>query len=116
MKKAIREQVHQKYGGHCAYCGEEITLAQMHVDHAKPIYRHHDTVNPAFRGTDTVDNMMPACKPCNLWKGVYSIEQFRAEVAAQVERLRLRSANFRMAERYALVEATGKPVIFWFER
>ncbi len=44
------------------------------------------------------------------------LEQFREEMTAQVERLRLRSANYRMAERYGLVEATGKPVIFWFER
>lgn len=112
----MRKTVHQKYGGRCAYCGEEITVKQMHVDHLKPIWRGNPTVNPAKRGTNDFDNMMPACKPCNIWKGVYSLEQFRAEMTAQVERLRLRSANFRMAERYGLVEATARPVIFWFER
>lgn len=112
----MREKVHAKYGGRCAYCGQKITIKQMHIDHLKPIYRGNDSVSPEYRGADTLDNMMPACKPCNLWKGVYLIEQFREEVAAQVERLRMRSANFRMAERYLLVEVTEKPVVFWFER
>jgi 5-methylcytosine-specific restriction endonuclease McrA len=112
----MRKTVHAKYGGRCAYCGQEITLKQMHVDHLKPIWRGNPTVNPKYRGADTIDNMMPACRACNLWKSVHPLEQFRAEMTAQVERLRLRSANYRMAERYGLVEATGKPVIFWFER
>ena len=112
----MRNKVHQKYDGRCAYCGSEITLKQMHVDHKKPIWRGNPTVNPSYRGTNDIDNLMPACRPCNLWKTVMPLEQFREEIAAQVERLRLRSANFRMAERYNLVEATNTPVIFYFEQ
>lgn len=112
----MRDRIHQKYGGRCAYCGGEITLKQMQVDHMKPIYRGNPTVNPAYRGTDTIDNMMPACAPCNRWKSVLPLEEFRAELAAQVERLRRDSAAFRMAERHGLVAATGSPVVFWFEK
>lgn len=43
------------------------------------------------------------------------LEQFREEISAQVERLRLRSAPFRMAERYHLVAQTLEPVRFYFE-
>jgi 5-methylcytosine-specific restriction endonuclease McrA len=28
-----RQQIHQKYNGHCAYCGCEITPKEMQVDH-----------------------------------------------------------------------------------
>ena len=112
----MRNQVHAKYGGRCAYCGDEITMKQMHIDHMKPIWRGNPTVNPAKRGTNDIDNLMPACKPCNLWKTVMPLEQFRDEMTAQIERLRLRSANYRMAERYGLVVTTGKPVVFWFEK
>ena len=54
--------------------------------------------------------------PCNRWKSTFSREEFRAEMAAQVERLRRDSAAFRMAERHGLVAVTGSPVVFWFER
>jgi 5-methylcytosine-specific restriction endonuclease McrA len=88
----------------------------MHVDHLKPIFRGHPGVNPALRGTNTIDNLMPACKPCNLWKSTMTIEDFRHEIAAQTERLRLRSSNFRMVERYQLVSVIDVPVVFYFER
>lgn len=35
-----RMKVWQKYNGHCAYCGCEITLEEMQVDHMESIYRH----------------------------------------------------------------------------
>ena len=44
------------------------------------------------------------------------LEEFRAELASQVERLRRDSAAFRMAERHGLVAATGSTVVFWFEK
>lgn len=113
----MRSQVHQKYGGRCAYCGAEITLKQMHVDHLNPIYRKWEGYpRPNHAGTDTIDNMMPACAPCNRWKSVLSPEDFRAELTAQVDRLRRDSAAFRMAERHGLVVPTGNPVVFWFEQ
>ena len=113
----MRQKVYAKYDGHCAYCGQPITLKQMHVDHLKPIFRGWlDEHKPAFAGTDVMENMMPACRACNLWKSTHPLEQFRSEMAAQVERLRLRSAGFRMAERYGQVKATGRPVVFWFEK
>jgi 5-methylcytosine-specific restriction endonuclease McrA len=110
-----RERIHQKYHSRCAYCGDVITIKQMEIDHLKPIYRGNGSVNPAFRGTDTEDNMVPACKPCNRWKSTMTVEQFRAELEAQIERLRRDSAAFRMAERYKLVKAVPRKLIFWFE-
>lgn len=114
----MRKRVHAKYGGRCAYCGDKITLKQMHVDHKKPIFRNWGTNHsvPAHAGTDTIDNMMPSCAPCNLWKKTFTVEQFRDEIAKQLERVRVKSGGFRLAERFNQVEATGKPVLFWFER
>lgn len=113
----MRKTVHQKYGGRCAYCGQEITLKQMHVDHLKPIFRGWlDEHKPERAGTDTIDNMMPACRACNLWKSTHSLEQFRVELSAQIGRLRLRSAAFRMAERFGQVRPTSEDVVFWFEK
>ena len=44
------------YGGRCAYCGAP---GKVHADHRTPLSR---------RGTNHIDNILPACAPCNLSK------------------------------------------------
>lgn len=105
--KIDREAVYAKYSGRCAYCGKEITMMQMQVDHIHPRY---------LGGSNDIGNLNPACRVCNNWKLTFTIDQFRHEIAAQIERLRLRSANFRLAERYQLVEVPEREVVFWFEK
>lgn len=65
---------------------------------------------------ERLENMFPACAPCNLLKTSYSLEMFRKQVSLQVERGRKSSMNFRTAERFGLIEAVEKPVVFWFEK
>ena len=38
ISKQQREAVFNKYGGRCAYCGCELTLRTMQVDHIKAVY------------------------------------------------------------------------------
>lgn len=33
IPKAIRQQVYEKFGGHCAYCGAPLAYRDMQVDH-----------------------------------------------------------------------------------
>jgi len=108
--------VYQKYGGRCAYCGQKITLHEMQVDHIEPIRRGLMQLPEEIERLSHIDNLNPACGPCNHRKRTHPVEEFRAEIASQVERLRRDRNQFRMAERYGQIEATGKPVIFWFER
>ena len=37
ISKSKREEVYQKYNGHCAYCGREIAYKDMQVDHFLPL-------------------------------------------------------------------------------
>jgi 5-methylcytosine-specific restriction endonuclease McrA len=39
--KINREEVYNKCGGHCAYCGNDITIKQMQIDHKEPLFRNH---------------------------------------------------------------------------
>ncbi len=122
--KIDREVVHAKYDGHCAYCGCEITVKQMQVDHIIPKRQYSEThgcliVNcQKFTeyGLDDIRNLNPACRVCNNWKLTHSIEQFRHEISMQVERVRAKTAGFRMSEKYGLVQEIKQPVIFYFER
>lgn len=59
MKEKQRQYVYEKYGGHCAYCGEHIEYKDMQVDH----------INPKRNGgVDSVENYNPSCRLCNHYK------------------------------------------------
>lgn len=115
LSKKQRAELKQKFGGRCAYCGCELG-DKWHADHVEPIYRGYDSPSGMFKPqNERADNYFPACKPCNLFKSVFSVEQFRVEIQAQAERARAYSVNFRTAERFGLVQEVKKPVVFWFE-
>ena len=116
--KINRQDVHEKYNGHCAYCGEEILFKAMQVDHirAKVIFNTgHISKIPKY-GVDDIKNLNPACRVCNNWKHRLTTDEFRHEIQQQVKRLRKYSAQFRMAERYGLVTETGTLDKFYFEK
>lgn len=116
MAKINRDKIRNLYDGRCAYCGKPLGDV-FHIDHVKPIYRGwSENESTPNRGENTEDNMLPACKRCNLWKKTFSVEQFRQEIAAQVERIRRDSPGYRLAEDFGLVSTTGNEVSFWFER
>jgi 5-methylcytosine-specific restriction endonuclease McrA len=58
-----------RYDGRCAYCGER---GPLHADHRIPLSRG---------GTNTIENILPACVRCNLRKGKMTEAEFRARVA-----------------------------------
>ena len=125
LTKKQRQQIYEKSNGVCWYCGCELSSG-WHADHFLPIRRYDDMeiteagvrhfkncVSPEL---DTVENCVPACRPCNLFKSVYEIEDFREQLAMQVERARKHSANFRTAERFGAISINPEPIIFWFEK
>ena len=137
LTKKQRQQVWLKSKGLCWYCGEDLPEKGWHVDHIEPVFRSATSptkVETPFgkvpesiqllldnKGmekpeNDTIENMVPACAPCNLFKSVFSVDGFRKEIEAQIERARKSSVNFRTAERFKLVEVKPAPVVFWFEK
>lgn len=116
LTKAQREQLKNKFGGHCAYCGDQLG-DKWHADHLAPIYRGHDEDKRyEHRGKDEIENLMPACVSCNLSKSVWPLEMWRDELKAKVERLHKYEKNFRLVVAFAQVEITDKPVLFFFEK
>jgi len=111
-KRELRERVHQKYGGHCAYCGVEISLAAMQVDHISP--QHLNYIGQG--DVNDFENLNPSCRPCNNFKAVWSLEEFRRHLSAQVDRCRQYSVNFRNAERFGLIAVLSTEIKFYFER
>ena len=59
----------ERYQGRCAYRGE---FGPLEVDHRIPLSRG---------GTNSIDNVLPACRPCNAAKGQLTEAEFRARLA-----------------------------------
>lgn len=107
LTKAERLKVYGKCEGHCAYCGCDITLAQMQVDHKQPISRG---------GTDVMGNYLPACRSCNNYKNTMTVEQFRMMAGRWHDALLRDSAAYRMAVRFGRIVPQMGKVEFYFEK
>ena len=116
MNKKIREIVYAKYKGHCAYCGCEIEMKDMQVDHIVPKYRNNEMWHKGEIGTDDVSNLNPSCRMCNYYKGMYSLEQFRENLRTMLIANVRRSFDYRLALRYGLVMENIHPIEFYFEK
>lgn len=124
--KETRIKVHQKFNGKCAYCGDDIKLRDMQIDHVIPkanFFMHvaNNYEVPEFLKHLTLQdvnhfyNLFPACRVCNKWKATFHLELFRHEIQSQVKRLNERSSNYRMAKKYGMIEEKNIKIEFYFE-
>jgi len=123
LTKAKRKELHNKYGGRCAYCGDPLG-PRWHADHLDPVVRRSKFVSgQGFVPTgemdwperDKLSNFNPSCIPCNLYKGALSLESWRQAIQHLNDLLLRDSGPFRHALRFGLVQETRKPVLFYFE-
>ncbi len=68
------------------------------------------------KGSDTLDNMLPACRSCNHYKSRSTLDGFRRMVENMPSALMRDSVTYRNAVRFGLVTPTPHPIIFYFER
>lgn len=73
-----RNKVQSKYNGHCAYCGKEITVKDMQVDHI---------LAKKNGGSDDFENLNPSCRRCNHYKRSMNLESFRKYILTLHERI-----------------------------
>jgi hypothetical protein len=107
MSKIDRKQVYDKYDGHCAYCGDKISIKDMQVDHIIP---------KRINGTDDLENLNPSCRLCNHYKRAETIDVFRDwKLDGLIERLR-KIYIFNVAEKYGMVEVKNWDRKFYFEK
>ena len=105
-----RMDVYRKMDGHCAYCGCVLKYEDMQVDHVVPLNGWSQ------RGSDTLDNMLPACRSCNHYKSTMSLENFRKMVENMPVALARDSVTYKNAVRFGLVVPDPRPIVFYFER
>ena len=66
MNARLRFEVLARDQFRCRYCGATASETELHVDHVVPV---------SLGGTDTADNLVAACRQCNLGKGSATIDQ-----------------------------------------
>lgn len=59
VSKRLRFEILRRDNHTCQYCGEKAPDATLHVDHVVPV---------TLGGSDKPDNLLAACKDCNLGK------------------------------------------------
>ncbi|MBV7531306.1 HNH endonuclease [Chitinophaga sp. sic0106] len=106
MGKINRQAIFEKYDGHCAYCGREMVIADMQVDHIRP---------KCIGGNDAEANLNPSCRKCNHYKRATTLEGFRFTMRGlhhRISKIYIHqvAVNFGMA---TLAPFDGK---FYFEK
>lgn len=101
-----RQAVLDKFDGHCAYCGKEITLKEMQVDHFIP---------KQLGGTAKFENLLPACRRCNFYKQDHLLHDFRDLLTTLSDRL-LGMFQVKIASDYGIVVIAKWDGIFYFEK
>lgn len=114
LTKQQRQQVYNKYNGHCAYCGCELEYKDMQVDHLIPLndWNNSHTDEELW----SMDNLMPSCRLCNHYKRSYTLEHFREAIEKIPFKLNRDSYIYRIGVKYGVVNPNEKSITFFFEK
>jgi 5-methylcytosine-specific restriction endonuclease McrA len=114
-RKSVRERIHQKFNGHCAYCGRAIEYKQMQVDHYYPQCKARFYARRFKIDVYAEENLMPTCRRCNHYKRAATPNQFRLLMKTLHERL---EAIYILKVAVDFGMASVKPFdgLFYFEK
>lgn len=113
-RKQLRQRIHDKYNGKCAYCGCDIEIKDMQIDHIFPKRRVVYT-DFEISKLDEEDNLNPACRECNYYKSDFLIEEFRKQMHTLHERV-MKPFIARLSVKYEIFEYKEWDGKFYFEK
>ena len=115
IPKRQREAVFNKYGGRCAYCGCELTLRTMQVDHIKAVYASSLENNGVETQDDNLENLNPSCRQCNFYKGTLDIEQLQKKIMTTLYETCQNTFQAKLAKKLGMMVVTQFDK-FYFEK
>ena len=115
IPKKTRELVLNKYGGKCAYCGCDLTLRTMQVDHIKAVYTSSLENDMVETQDDSLENLNPSCRQCNFYKGTLNIEQFRNKIKTILYGTFQSTFQAKLAKKLGMMKVTQFDK-FYFEK
>ena len=115
--KSERQQIYDMFNGHCAYCGCEITLQQMQVDHIDCVDIYAGIYDADGKDINCIDNLYPSCRSCNHYKHTMTIERFRQVLERMPSVLMRDNVTYRNVVRFGLIKHPENPKVeFYFEK
>ena len=127
LTKSQRAALREKFAGRCAYCGDPLG-DRWHADHIEPVERvlafvreGHSTrmrATGAFHRPERncIENLNPACAPCNIDKHAMKLEDWRGKLSRSLDVLARNQPTFRHAVRFGLLDLKPAAIVFHFER
>ena len=112
ISKMTRQNVYTKFNGKCAYCGCDIDLKEMQVDHL--------VAHMSQGGKDSLDNYYPACQVCNRVKSNCSIDGFKRVIrhCGEIHRKRkkpIMADSDKIAIKYGLTQEDHEITLYYEE-
>ena len=119
--KKERQAVYDKCNGHCAYCGCELDIKDMQIDHVVSVgwssYGGQESQRLIDEGKmNEIDNLLPACRQCNFYKSMNDLEGFRRNLREILWNTCTDTFQARLAMKYGMVVKHEWDGLFYFER
>lgn len=112
LNKELRQNVYDKYGGRCAYCGCELDFENMEIDH---IYSFSQGKKHNTTYINHPSNLLPSCTLCNNNKGNLSLEDFRHKIVETFMRIST-SPKYQFCKKYGFFTDSLWDGKFYFEK
>ena len=113
--KSLRDRIHNKFNGHCAYCGKAIAYTEMQVDHYYPQCKSRFYLRRFKIDVGAEGNLMPTCRGCNHYKRARTPTQFRQLMKSLHERLEA-IYILKVAVNFGMASIKPFDGLFYFER
>ncbi|MFE7187990.1 HNH endonuclease, partial [Streptomyces erythrochromogenes] len=96
VSKRLRYEILRRDNHTCRYCGAAAPDAPLRIDHVTPV---------ALGGTDTADNLVTACEPCNSGKtstttDAATVADVKQDALRWAEAMKQAAANLTAADRH----------------
>lgn len=107
-----RNKILNKYNSKCSYCGCDINLKTMQVDHLIPkvhVNLHSKEI------IDSENNLMPSCRSCNSYKNGSSLEEFRNWLLGKLHERLAKQSMYKVAVRFGIIKIMPFNKKFYFE-
>ena len=116
FNKKTRKEVYKKYNGHCAYCGKEIEIKDMQIDHmwSKSDGESYARIFGKVE-LESIENYMPTCRRCNNYKSRFSLEHWRSFMLDLNERA-LKQITVKVGIDFGIIKVEKFDGKFYFEK
>lgn len=115
IPQKARQEVFNKYGGRCAYCGKVLSPKGWQLDHLIPVQRERCGKATELE-VENFKNFMPSCRRCNHYKRAHSLETFRRYIEEIPQKLQEDNYIYKVGLDYGLIEAHPRKITFYFEQ